>query len=171
MAVNLSDIAKDYISRNKNYLKKNDIKGFYSSMPGNIRCEISEFLVSMSPDFQKYLEVIPQSFLVDSKNIKTFTVGNNIVKIGKEAFKNSALESIDLNEVEVISDSAFEGCSKLREVYLPETVRMIGRKAWPEGVILKSGPRKRNSLRFPKNELEWYKKHLILVKPESNEEE
>lgn len=48
---------------------------------------------------------------------------------------------------------------------------MIGKGVWPENVILKSGPRKRNSLRFPKSELEWYKNHLILVKPESNEEE
>ena len=171
MAVNLSDSAKDYISRHKTFLKKNDLKEFYSQMPEGLRCEISEFLIAMSPNFQKYLEVIPQSFLANSKDVKGFTVGSNIVKIGKGAFKNSAIESIDLNEVEIISDSAFEGCSKLKEVYLPKTVKMIGRKAWPENIILKSGPRKRNSLRFPKNELEWYKEHLILVKSESNEEE
>ena len=174
MAIIISDEAREILSRNKSLLKKNNLKEFYARVPEKLRSEITEFFISVSGngfDFQKYLEVIPTAFLAENKNVKQFAVGNNITMIDKFAFKNSALESINLNNVEIIKDYAFEGCNKLREVYLPETVRMIGKGVWPDNVILKSGPRKRNSLRFPKSELEWYKNHLILVKPESNEEE
>ena len=46
--------------------------------------------------------------------------------IGREAFFNSSLETIDFANVEEVGDYAFGHCLKLKEFTIPETVKSIG---------------------------------------------
>lgn len=51
-------------------------------------------------------------------------IPNNVVVIGKEAFKDmSAIESIEIpDSVVEICDNAFQGCKKLKEILIPDSV-------------------------------------------------
>lgn len=196
MIIELSQDSKRFLTENKALLKKNDLKSFYAKLSyyKDIFTEVSEFLFSvLDSNLFKYLDAIPNDFMLGSKNIKEIRITGNVEKIGANAFKDSKLEkvviedgvdiimnsafancsnlkSVDLGGVKIIRNNAFEGCNSLREIYLPETVQMLGAKVFPENVLIKSPPRKRNSLRFPKNELEWYKQHLVLDRVNDVEE-
>ncbi|MDE7387107.1 MAG: leucine-rich repeat domain-containing protein, partial [Muribaculaceae bacterium] len=54
-----------------------------------------------------------------------------LVKIGAEAFRNTAITEVKLNEeVDVVYDSTFENCRKLTYADLGERVRIIGKDAF-----------------------------------------
>ena len=46
--------------------------------------------------------------------------------IGREAFFNSSLETIDFANVEIVGDYAFGHCMKLKEFVVPETIKSLG---------------------------------------------
>lgn len=51
----------------------------------------------------------------------------NVVRIGSNAFKDcTSIESIDLGQVSIVSNDAFNGCSMLSSVNIPNTVTTIG---------------------------------------------
>ncbi len=50
--------------------------------------------------------------------------------IGREAFFNSSLETIDFNQVEEIGDYAFGHCMNLKEFIIPKTVKKLGSYAF-----------------------------------------
>lgn len=62
---------------------------------------------------------------------KTYTIPNNIIKIGNEAFFLSNLQCIIIPDgVTVIGDSAFSNCGNLTDLVIPETVTVIGDSAF-----------------------------------------
>ena len=193
----LSKEARFFLKNSKRELQNNDLKSLYSSLryeKDDIQLEVSTFLYEMLGDkLFTYLSSIPKNFLKGSNTIRDIDLSNNIGSIGEDAFRNSSLQQISLNDgVEFIGDSAFKdcanlkavnlgnvkiikneafaGCTGLRQIYLPESVMMLGKNVFPENVIIKSPKRKAKSLRFPKNELEWYKKHLVLDSSQYEEE-
>ncbi len=197
MAIAISEEAKQAIRDGKSLLQKNDLKGFFSKLRDqSIRKEVINFLLSIEFDIFKYLDSIPSGFCSDMDGFDSITIPGNIEKIGDNAFNNSSVNSVtledgvdfigskafantpitsvDLGSVKVIKDGAFSGCNNLKVIYLPESVSMLGRNVFPDNVILKSPPRKRRSLRFPKSELAWYREHLMVDRdkfPADTEEE
>ena len=196
MAV-LSDEAKNFIKEHRKALQNNDLKSIYVDLVyagSDIYLEVSEFLYeTLGTKIFKYLSTIPGAFLANSKSIKDISIPDNISAIGNSAFKNSSIQSVSLNQgVEVIGISAFENCKNLkhvdlgavkvikseafancpnlRQLYLPESVTMLGKNVFPDNIIIKSPKRKAKSLRFPKNELEWYRTHLMVDSSQSEEE-
>lgn len=184
MANTVSNEAKEIINKYKQLLRTNNLTEFYTHT-GRYTAEITQFFFTMGVDVFKYLTKIPRNFLFGADEIKDIDIPGNIDSIGREAFKQSSIESVkledgvsvidaeafegckslkhvDLGRVSVIKDGAFRNCNALREVYLPDSVIMMGRNVWPDNIVIKSGPRKKKTLRFPKAELDWYKSHLIL---------
>ena len=188
MAVNLSQETKDFLNSYKSLLQKNDLAGMFKrTRSQDLQREVAEFLLSVGVDIFNYLVKIPDKLLNNSEEIKDIKIGGTVEVVGREAFANSSvisvsfddgvevidsrafygcrsLSKVDLGSVKVIKDGAFTDCNNLRKVYLPESVTVMGREAWPKDVILISGPRKKKSLRFHKSELQWYREHLILEK-------
>ena len=109
------------------------------------------------------VEVIGPNAFSDNQYLKKVTLGDNVEQIGKAAFyKCPMLQKVNLgSSVKIIQAEAFRETG-LKMIYLPESVMMIGQQAFPEDCYLVSPHRKRKSLRFPKNELAWYKEHLVL---------
>ena len=59
------------------------------------------------------------------KGIISYKAGDGITTIGMGAFDSSALETLDLNKVQVIQNYAFADCYNLKEVVIPEGVATI----------------------------------------------
>ena len=76
-------------------------------------------------------EVIPQRQYYRQKNLKDFQIDNSIKSIGRLAFAESGLESIDIPEsVKEIEYGAFMNCASLEDITIPDTVERIGTKAF-----------------------------------------
>lgn len=184
MVKQLSQEARDTLTRYKSSLQKNDLINMLDRIgQGPIRTEIVEFLIEAGLDPLKYLTKIPDSMMRNGTEVESLTIPGSIEVIGEDAFKNSALKSvtfiggdvigkrafqeckdltqISLGEVNAIRDHAFAGTG-LKDVILPETVTMLGRGVFPDDCVIRSPHRKRGSLKFPKSEYDWYKKHLVL---------
>lgn len=192
----LSGNAKSFIKKHKKDLQNNDLEPIYNELllDNNLRLEVSEFLYEVLGDnIFKHLSTIPVKFLAKSNSIKDISIPDNVNSIGNYAFMSSSIQSVNLNrgvevigehafddckdlksvdlgEVKIIKSEAFSNCTNLRQLYLPESVVMLGSNVFPDNIIITSPKRKARSLRFPKNELEWYKKHLVLDSSQSGEE-
>lgn len=59
-----------------------------------------------------------------------YTVPENITSIGSSAFKGSDIKQIDLGNVSVIGESAFEDCFALQPVRLPVSTQQIDARAF-----------------------------------------
>lgn len=59
------------------------------------------------------------------KTITAYTAGDGITTIGMGAFDSSALETLDLNKVQVIQNYAFADCYNLKDVVIPEGIATI----------------------------------------------
>lgn len=76
--------------------------------------------------------VIPNGveFICDSafsnKNIRSIVLSDSVKSIGSNAFAGTDLETIDLNQAEIIGESAFNGCEKLTSLTIPDSVTSIG---------------------------------------------
>lgn len=60
------------------------------------------------------------------KSIQSVVLSDSVKSIGSSAFASTDLETIDLNQVEIIGESAFNGCKKLLSLTIPDTVTSIG---------------------------------------------
>ena len=74
------------------------------------------------------MTVIPTNFTRYDTLLTTLIIGDNITKIGREAFNSSTnLTSVTITApVDTIYQSAFWGCSSLPAIELPATVKYLG---------------------------------------------
>ena len=80
---------------------------------------------------KKYFGISAEVFVPEY--IKGFTV----VKVGKEAFKNTPVKVVALSKtIKEIDDNAFENCEELQRVYMGESVERIGNYAFAKCVAL-----------------------------------
>lgn len=85
-------------------------------------------------DFEEYnhgYQVKYKGF--DKKSIVVPSVynGKAVIKISDNAFRNVNMTSITIpDSIEEIGSNVFEGCEKLRSIYLPETVKIIGKSCF-----------------------------------------
>ena len=81
------------------------------------------------------------------KNITSVTIPSNVKRIGKEAFLRCDLTKATIAEgVEVIDERAFDQCSKLTEVKLPQSVKELATNAFDDDYALKSTTSNSNGL-------------------------
>lgn len=130
----------------KQYVLKHDHLDRISASAASIVLESSIYLemiiidksINCIPSLfegKKYKEVLieegPQRVGEDAfleTNIKTLKLPNSIRIIEEGAFALcTELENIHLGNVEEIYDYAFEGCESLKELYLPKSIKMIGK--------------------------------------------
>ena len=61
-----------------------------------------------------------------NKRIQSVILSDSVKSIGSSTFASTDLETIDLNLVETIGESAFNGCTNLVSLTIPNTVTSIG---------------------------------------------
>ncbi len=80
------------------------------------------------------ITTIPRSAFADCLGIKTFTLPDTITEIKPYGFEGCVnLLKFGFNQVEVIGENAFEGCSKLNSVVkltLPSSLTTLGERAF-----------------------------------------
>ena len=195
----LSQVTKDFIKEyGKKYLSNADFLGLYKALRENdwkfrnsdaVMAELYMLYAERDINIFDYMSYVPSRFMFDSTprepltelnitgtvskidtqafaindNLIKVVIGDNVEEIGKEAFEGCPkLKQVSLgNSVKVIKDGAFAD-TRVGRIDLPESVTIIGSHAFPEDCYLVSGHRKKHSLRFPKSELEWYRQHLVL---------
>ena len=92
---------------------------FYPNCYGNETFEIPSQVIE-----------IGRSAFYGDNDLTSITIGNNIYKIGNNAFQDSSLESADIkNSVYFIGDHAFYNCLDLDTVKIADSVSHIGSKA------------------------------------------
>lgn len=115
-------------------LKNSDIKGLYDSYASYRDfyrvakgCKITQLLNSLGIDPLKYLDYIPDCFLLAS-GIKSITIPNHIKSIRQYAFAYcDSLTSITIpDSVTSIEWRAFSGCTGLTSVTIGNGVMSIG---------------------------------------------
>ena len=144
-------------SDTKNTIKKNDTvtaggKNFVVTKGGKSgQAEVA--FVETSADAKKV--VIPKTVVIDgvtckvtsiaaeafkgNKKLTSVTIGNNVIKIGEEAFANcTSLKKIVIPaSVKVIGKKAFYGCKKMTTVTVGRKVMTIGTSAFEKCTSLK----------------------------------
>ena len=102
--------------------------GSYYSLSGLGSCKDEEVYVADTYE-GKPVKAIADNAL-SGRNIKTVLLPDGVTSIGNRAFANSEIESIDLNNVTQIGESAFEYCCKLQTVVFGNTLKTIGKYAF-----------------------------------------
>ncbi|MDD4053948.1 MAG: leucine-rich repeat domain-containing protein [Bacilli bacterium] len=91
-------------------------------------------LITFGPNVNK----IPDNLLRNaSLGFTEYTVPSHITNIGYNAFRNTGLTSVDLNNVEIIGGKAFES-DKISTLYIPSSVISIGGEAFANNTTLTS---------------------------------
>ena len=131
--IQLTDNEKWLIKYGADYLKKNDVKRFYTQIyrskdsPEEIG-QITQFLLENNINVFDYFTVLPQGMFYGFEQ-KAIQIPDNIERIGKNCFADCKnLDTILIgNSVRVIDDNAFQNCSSLRKVFLPDSLSILGR--------------------------------------------
>ena len=176
MSVQLNDYEKQFLTEHKAVLQKNDLKSFYNDLSKHWTAlgNISALFLEVGVDVWKYVDsVVDRMF--EGSNIETISIPEGITKIGVNAFKDCFnLTDIGLpSTLKKISKGAFINTG-IKTLYLPESVTSIDAGVFDlsenSGIKITT-PRRNvsNKLFLPKNEIEWYKHHLVFI--DSNEEE
>ena len=85
------------------------------------------------------VEYIGEDAFYSSKDLKSVEIPGSVKKIGIEAFSNSGIQALTLNEGnEKIMDRAFEYCINLKELVVPSTVNYTGLAAFDDDSAIKS---------------------------------
>lgn len=168
----LRDNEKELIQSRKAALEKNNIKQFFNNFPSNCG-NIAPMLIGSGFDLFRYIDrVMPNMF--NGSTIDTFDIPEGPISIDKQAFYGcESLKSITIPDtVRQIGQEAFEGCTSLRDVFIPDSVVNIQSHAFPHlDNIMLSTPRRggRNKLYLPKQDIEWYKHHLVFIDEKEGE--
>lgn len=72
------------------------------------------------------MDALPDGFVFRDGALKDFTIPDSVKTLGDEVFYNcAALPSVNLKNITAIGANAFQGCSSLKEVTLPDAVTEI----------------------------------------------
>ncbi len=92
----------------------NVIYSYKGKMPENTILTINDAITA-----------IAECALKDQINLKGITFYGNITNIGKDAFSNTGLESIELSDLSTIEYGIFSNCQNLKKITIPKTVKSI----------------------------------------------
>lgn len=172
MAIELNEIEKEALKNCKKFLVKNDLIGTYRYLDRNYSANeinvgnMTAFLLENNIDIWRYLDIVPPFAFSYCDVLDKVEIPEGITQIGKGAFAYSKIQSVEIPDtVTNIGTSAFVGCDNLRSFHIPESVVDIGSDCFrdDDNIRLTTPRRKKNRLRLPTSEIEWYKKHLVFI--------
>lgn len=98
---------------------------------GSVRAENTSITVNVDKSSAAQEDSIAQRKYYKQKDLTEYTIDENIKKIGRLAFSESGLKTIDIpDHVTEIEYGAFMSCANLADVTIPDTVTAIGTKAF-----------------------------------------
>lgn len=87
---------------------------------------------------------------IDNKNVTALKIPSGVKSISDYAFCGSSIKSVSLfDSVETIGESAFEGCSELKEVKIPKSLKQVNENAFLNASAL-------NKVCYEGKQDEWY---------------
>lgn len=125
---------KEFIEKHIDLIDHGEFEELYRKLEDRSEVmALTETLLSADIDPARYMKEIPERYL-QASTIRSYTIPNNVVTIGEDAFafcKN--LTSITIpDSVTSIGVSAFYGCSNLANVTIGNSVTSIGRFAFSD---------------------------------------
>lgn len=125
---------QDILQENAELLNAYDFKKLYdvaSKSLMNMQMYISNLtylLMAAGINPLKYMDEIPNNYLVHINDLMSIDIPYNIKNIGKHAFRDCKnLETVVIsNGVTSIGNHAFSGCSGLTSITIPDSVTSIG---------------------------------------------
>lgn len=152
-------IGKTVIVAGRAVVLMDNHKGQVYGIPGNVKADVvneesedqsqadsdtqengnTSISVDVQLDDKAKEDSIAQRKFYKQKDLTTYTIDENIKKIGRLAFSESGLKAIGIpDNVTEIEYGAFLSCSNLTEVTIPDTVTAIGTKAFEGTAWLKN---------------------------------
>lgn len=144
--MNINSTTIEFIRKHANLIDNNQFDEIYRkfifdlSTTGGVNISaFTQVLVDAGIDFISHMTQIPAGCFKYVNNIQKIIVPSNIDFIGHQAFAFSSLKYIDLSAISIqrIFPAAFNGCSELKYVKMPETIIEIGESAFSECKSLK----------------------------------
>lgn len=172
MAIELTEIEKESLKNCKKFLVKNDLLGMYRYLNKRFSADdinignITAFLLENNIDIWRYIDIVPPYAFNNCDVLTKIEIPEGITRIGKGAFSYSNVVSVEIpNTVTNIESFAFMGCENMRSLFIPESVIDIGKDCFmgDKRIRLMTPRRKKNRLRLPSSEIEWYKKRLVFL--------
>lgn len=123
-------------------LERNDFWYVYDQINKELNeyfcADFTRFFLEAKIDPLNYLDNIPNNYFnnqlgndIPDEYVEKINIPGHIKTIGKNAFYNIRVEELKISEgVEILGDSCFYGCYKLKEIYLPSTLTKIGNYAF-----------------------------------------
>lgn len=182
------------------YLANNDIEGLFNNISYEDRAEFTAYIFEKNRGgiIMKHLSKL-YSGMFSKCNLETLVIPKNIEYLEDDCFKckgvkritfensklkhlpqlifcneyTKCLEMVDLpNGLRVIPAYCFDGCKDLKEVFLPDALELIGKEAFHNCDQVKLIANFRDKkIKAPKEDLEFFKKHLVFTHPKEEEGE
>ena len=93
------------------------------------------FIKAVHVSFGDKVTYIPESMFLTG-TIETVTFGENVERIGKSAFRQSRITSVEIPaKVKYIEDNTFDACTQLKSLTLPEGLDSIGAGAFYDNAL------------------------------------
>ena len=142
--IQLTPEIEKYLSSSKvqSFLKKNDLKGLYTSINQSWRWDddylpkdqislLTEIFIDAGINIFDAFETVP-SLLTNSKNLqKLNTTGTEALVLADAFAANSALKEVVIGDnIRTIGNGAFKGCGNLTTVVLGDSLEKIGKEAF-----------------------------------------
>lgn len=177
----------EYLRSVRSRLQKNDLIGVFENFYEQNKGSLADYLLTRtSMPLFKFMNKIPEHFMAGSEDVHSLVIPGNVKSIGKEAFKDSALEQVKLEDgvevlgtgcfegcrelvaidladtISIIPNNCFKGCVNLKKVFLPDGIRNIGSDAFLgcDEVEIIANYRDKDKIRGKKSDYEFLKKHL-----------
>ena len=127
-----------FIEKHIDWIENNEFDKIYgkSNLETFDRTELTRILLSIEIDPLKYLDYIPEYYLMQS-DITTFIVPSHITRIGPAAFWNCPnLTKVSLPEGLIfIDDTAFCECRKLEQINFPSTLEKFDEQSFAKTAL------------------------------------
>lgn len=177
----------EYVVGHKSLLQRNRLEELFDTFSKVYRGSLADYLLTRTamPLFS-FMGKLPDYFMFNSEDITSLVIPGNIKQIGRNAFKDSAIETIKLEDgVEILGVGCFEGCKNLKavdladtitaipndcfkgcvnltRVFLPDNIRTIGADAFLgcDNVEIVANYRAKDKIRAKKSDYEFLKQHL-----------
>lgn len=76
------------------------------------------------------LTSLPEGIFNGCYNLESVTMGTELTEIGSKAFQNTSVGNFDFTNIKEIGNSAFNNCSNITEVVIPNEIEVLGTNAF-----------------------------------------
>lgn len=119
----MTEELQKYIERHISHVEENDFHSLYRDLKHSLRVELTDVLHTADIHPEEHMNTIPVVFAQNSTMISNVKLSDECVLIDREAFRNSSISSIHMNEhLHHIAYEAFAFCHNLTHVDIPDSV-------------------------------------------------